>query len=110
MIRHLVKSISCRIIGTINIFLLVNILTGSIYFGLGILFSDFFSRLLLYYFHERISPFSKIRNANKRYFVKTFPWRAIESLTTLFVAWIVTSNPLTGFRIGLSETTTKIIL
>ena len=108
--RHLLKSISWRIIGTIDTFLLVYILTGSISFGLGILFSDFFSKLLLYYFHERIWFFSKIRNANKRHLVKTFSWRAVGSLTTLIVAWIVTGNPLTGFKIGFAETLTKMIL
>jgi len=34
----------------------------------------------------------------------------VGSLATLIVAWIVTGNPLTGFKIGLVETLTKIIL
>jgi len=108
--RHLVKSISWRIIGTIDTFLLSYILTGSMSFGLSISGVDFFSKLLLYYFHERIWYLSKIRNANKRHLIKTFSWRAVGSLTTLIVAWIVTGNPLTGFKIGLVETLTKMIL
>ena len=108
--RHLVKSISWRIIGTIDTFLLSYILTGSMSFGLGISGIDFFSKFFLYYFHERIWFFSKVRNANKRHLFKTFSWRAVGSLTTLFVAWVVTGNPLTGFKIGLVETLTKMIL
>ena len=108
--RHLVKSISWRIIGTIDTFLLSYILTGSMSFGLSISGVDFFSKLVLYYFHERIWFKSKIRNANKRHLIKTFSWRVVGSLTTLIVAWIVTGNPLTGFKIGLVETLTKMIL
>ena len=108
--RHIVKSISWRIIGTIDTFLLSYILTGSMSFGLSISGIDFFSKIVLYYFHERIWFLSKTRNANKRHIIKTFSWRVIGSLTTLIIAWIVSGNPLTGFKIGLVETLTKMIL
>ena len=71
---------------------------------------DFFSKLLLYYFHERIWFLSKIRNNNKRHLLKTFSWRAVGSISTLVVVFIVTGNPFTGFKIGLVETLTKMIL
>ena len=109
-LRHALKSISWRIVGTIDTFLLSYILTGSISFGLSISGVDFFLKIVLYYFHERIWFLSKIRNANKRHIIKTFSWRAIGSLTTLIIALIVTGNPLTGFKIGLVETLTKMIL
>ena len=108
--RHIVKSISWRIAGTIDTFLLSYILTGNISFGLSISGIDFFSKLLLYYFHERIWFLSKLKSPNKRHLYKTFSWRAVGSLTTLIVAWIVTDNPFTGFKIGLVETLTKMIL
>ena len=108
--RHLVKSISWRIIGTIDTFLLSYIFTGSMSFGLSISGVDFFSKLFLYYYHERIWFRSKIRNTNKRHLLKTFSWRALGSLATLIVAWIITGNPLTGFKIGLVETLSKMIL
>jgi len=108
--RHILKSISWRIIGSIDTFLLSFILTGSLTFGLRITGVDFFSKLLLYYFHERIWFLSKIKSPNIRHLYKTFSWRAVGSLTTLIVAWIVTGNPLTGFHIGFLETLTKMIL
>lgn len=108
--RHLLKSISWRIIGTLDSFLLSYILTGSISLGLSISGVDFFSKLLLYYFHERIWFLTKITNSNKRHLLKTFSWRAIASLTTFIVVWIVTGNPFTGFKLGLFETLTKMIL
>ena len=71
---------------------------------------DFFSKLFLYYQHERIWFLSKIKSPNKRHIFKTFSWRVVGSLTTLIVAWIVTGNQHTGFKIGLVETLTKMIL
>ena len=108
--RHIVKSISWRIIGTVDTFLLSYILTGSISFGLSISGVDFFSKLAFYYFHERFWFLSNIGNANKRHLYKTFSWRAMGSLITLIVAWIASGNPLTGFKIGLVESLSKMIL
>ena len=108
--RHLAKSISWRIIGTVDTFLLSYILTGSISFGLSISGVDFFSKLAFYYFHERFWFLSNIGNANKRHLYKTFSWRAMGSLITLIVAWIASGNPLTGFKIGLVESLSKMIL
>lgn len=108
--RHFIKSISWRIIGTLDTLILSYVLTGSMSFSLSISGVDFFSKLILYYFHERIWFISKIRNANKRHLFKTFSWRAVGSLTTFIVALIVTGNPLTGFKIGFVETLTKMIL
>ena len=108
--RHIIKSLSWRLIGTLDTFILSYVITGSFSFGFSISGFDFFSKLLLYYFHERIWFKSKIRNANQRHLFKTFSWRVVGSLTTLIVAWIVAGNPFTGLRIGLLETLTKIIL
>ena len=108
--RHLLKSISWRIIGTLDTFILSYFITGSMSFGLSISSVDIFSKLLLYYFHERIWFLSKFKSPNIRHLYKTFSWRAVGSLTTLIVAWVVTGNPLTGFKIGLVETLTKMIL
>lgn len=108
--RHLAKSLSWRVIGTIDTFFLSFILTGNASFGLSISSVDFFSKLILYYFHERVWFLSKIKSTNKRHLFKTFSWRALGSFTTIIVAWIVTANPLTGIRIGILETLTKMIL
>lgn len=108
--RHLLKSISWRLIGTFDTFLLSYMFTASITFGLSISSVDFFSKLLLYYFHERIWFLSDIKNASKRHLMKTFSWRAVGSLTTLIIAWILTGSPFTGFKIGLVETLTKMLL
>ena len=108
--RHIVKSISWRIIGTIDTFLLSYLLTGSFYFGISISGIDFFSKLLLYFFHERIWFLSKIKEAKRRHLFKTLSWRFIGSSATLIIAWIFTGKLLIGFKIGIVETFTKMIL
>jgi len=108
--RHLAKSLTWRIIGTIDTFLLSFVLTGSLDFGLSVSGFDFFFKLLLYYFHERIWFLKGIKNENKRHLFKTLSWRVLASLTTIIIAWIITNDPLTGMKIGIVETLTKMIL
>lgn len=108
--RHLAKSLTWRIIGTVDTFLISFILTGSLSFGLSISGFDFFFKLVLYYFHERIWFITNIKNVNKRHLFKTFSWRVLAFLTTIIIAWIITNDPFAGIRIGIVETLTKMIL
>ena len=78
--------------------------------GLSILGVDFFSKLFIYYMHERLWFKSSIKKANQRHFLKTFSWRVVASITTLIIAFVVSGNLLTGFKIGIAETVTKMIL
>ena len=108
--RHIFKSISWRLIGTLDTFLLSFFLTGSFTFGLSITGIDFFSKLLIYYLHERLWFKSNFKKANQRHLLKTFSWRALGSTTTLIVAFFLTGNPQIGLKIGIAETVSKMIL
>lgn len=46
----------------------------------------------------------------KRHLAKTFTWRAVGTLDTILLSWLITGNPLTGLKIGFSEVITKLIL
>jgi uncharacterized membrane protein len=48
--------------------------------------------------------------SRKRHIAKTFTWRAIGTLDTMVISWIITGNPMTGMKIGLSEVLTKMVL
>ncbi len=48
--------------------------------------------------------------SRKRHIAKTFTWRAVGTLDTVLISWIITGNPLTGMKIGLSEVVTKMVL
>ena len=49
-------------------------------------------------------------NTNKRHLAKTFSWRAIGTLDTFILGWLITGNPLTGLKIGGAEVVSKMLL
>lgn len=51
--RHLAKTISWRIIGTLDTMILSSIITGDWKIGLSIGGFEVFTKMLLYFFHER---------------------------------------------------------
>ncbi len=52
--RHIAKTISWRIIGTLDTFILSWIITGSWKTGLAIGGVEIITKMLLYFFHERL--------------------------------------------------------
>jgi uncharacterized membrane protein len=44
------------------------------------------------------------------YIIKAFSWRAVGTLDTIFLAWLITKDPLTGLTIGAAEFITKTVL
>ena len=108
--RHLAKTISWRTIGTLDTVLISYFVTGEISYGLKIGAFEILSKMLLYYFHERLWFRSKIKNSNKRHIIKTFSWRFIGTLDTFTISWIITGNLFAGVKIGLIETISKMIL
>jgi len=62
--RHILKTISWRILGTTDTILLAWIITGDIKTGASIGIIEMFSKMLLYYMHERFW-FKYIRMENK---------------------------------------------
>ena len=114
--RHLAKAITWRLIGTIDTILLSWFITGNPWTGLKIGIAEVFTKMILYYFHERVwfkinlSEKVIIRESRKRHIIKSFTWRGVGTLDTMLLSWLVTGNPLTGLKIGLSELLTKMIL
>ena len=51
--RHLAKTITWRIVGTIDTIVLSCIISGNPFTGLKIGFSEVITKMLLYYLHER---------------------------------------------------------
>lgn len=52
--RSLIKSISWRVTGTIDTFIISFIITGKLNFALSISGFEIFTKVTLYYLHERI--------------------------------------------------------
>jgi len=108
--RHIAKTITWRCIGTLDTIVLSWIISGNLYVGLKIGISEVGTKMILYYFHERIWFKYNLPNKNKRHLLKTISWRLVGSLDTFILAWIISGDPITGLQIGLAEVLTKMIL
>ena len=86
------------------------IITGSIQSGLQIGLADVSSKMILYYFHERLWFRSKVSNARKRHLYKTITWRIIGTADTIVVSLWILGNGAQSFQIGGAETVTKTVL
>ena len=113
--RHIAKSITWRIVGTIDTILLSWLISGSPLTGLKIGLTEVLTKMVLYYFHERIwfkinlTKDGKLLESRKRHIGKTITWRMIGTVDTMLLAWWISGNPLTGIKIGFAEMLTKMI-
>lgn len=113
--RHLAKSITWRIVGTIDTILISWLISGNPLTGLKIGFTEVITKMFLYYLHERIwfkvnlSKDGKLLESRKRHIGKTITWRMVGTLDTIIISWIISGNPMTGLKIGVSEVLTKMI-
>ncbi len=108
--RHLAKTITWRVVGTIDTIVLSWLISGNPLTGLKIGFSEVITKMVLYYFHERIWFNIGIPNSQKRHIIKTITWRIIGTLDTVLLSWLISGNALTGLKIGLAEVVTKMVL
>ncbi|HIB46744.1 MAG TPA: DUF2061 domain-containing protein [Flavobacteriaceae bacterium] len=114
--RHLAKTITWRVVGTLDTILLSWIITGDAVVGLQIGLVETVTKLVLYFLHERawfkinLDKNGRILASRKRHLAKTFTWRFVGTLDTVIIAWIITGNPMSGLKIGFAEVITKMVL
>ena len=108
--RHLAKTITWRILGTLDTLLLSWFISNDFSIGVQIGFFELVTKMILYYVHERVRFKSTIASSNKRQILKTFSWRGVGTLDTIVLGWVITGNPLTGLKIGGAEVITKMLL
>ena len=108
--RHIAKTITWRIIGTLDTLLLAWFISSDLEVGFKIGALELVSKMTLYYIHERLWFKSNIESSNKRHILKTFSWRAVGTIDTIILGWIITGNPFTGLKIGTAEVITKMVL
>ena len=108
--RHLAKTVTWRVLGTLDTFVLSWLISEDVSVGLQIGIFELITKMILYYAHERLWFKSTMENPNRRHILKTFSWRGIGTLDTFVLGWIVTGNPLTGLKIGGAEVITKMVL
>lgn len=113
--RHIAKTLTWRIVGTIDTIILSWIITGNPYTGLKIGSAEVITKMVLYYFHERIwfnanSGITRNSDSRKRHIAKTITWRVLGTLDTVLLAWIISGDPMIGLQVGLVEVITKMVL
>lgn len=108
--RHIAKTITWRLVGTLDTILLSWIISGSPTTGLKIGLAEVCTKMILYYLHERAWYRFKIVDSNKRHIVKTVTWRFIGTMDTMMLAWILSGDPMIGLQIGFTEVVTKMVL
>lgn len=108
--RHIAKTITWRVVGTLDTMIISWVISGNPFIGLKIGLAEVVTKMLLYYFHERIWFKTKIINPNKRHLMKTITWRLVGTLDTMLLAWLISGDPIIGLKIGLIEVITKMML
>ncbi len=107
--RHLAKTITWRILGSIDTIIIGWVVSGDPLIGLSIGVTEVLTKLILYYIHERVW-FKSNFEAKKRHILKTITWRIIASSDTMLLAWLISGDPVVGFKVGGIEIFTKLIL
>lgn len=108
--RHIAKTISWRIVGTLDTMLLSWMITGDALLGVQIGGAEVATKMLLYYLHERIWYRLALDNPERMHVMKTITWRCVGTLDTVLMGWLITGDPLTGMKIGSVEVVTKLLL
>ena len=114
--RHIAKTITWRLVGTLDTILLSWIITGDLLSGLKIGLAEVTTKTVFYYLHERVwyninlSKDGILLESRKRHIAKTITWRFIGTSDTMILAWIISGNPLAALQIGSAEVITKMIL
>ena len=108
--RHIAKAITWRLVGTLDTMIISWLISGNPITGIKIGLAEVTTKMILYYFHERVWFSSGVLNAEKRHIIKTFTWRIVGTIDTIILAWIISGNPFVGVKIGGVEVITKILL
>ncbi len=124
--RSLIKGISWRITGTFDTIVIASLVTHDFSTALKIGAVEVFTKIALYYGHERVWQKIKwgqpavqsdawgdkksVNDKPLRSFVKGVSWRATGTLDTMMISYLITGKPITAAAIGGIEVFTKIAL
>ncbi len=120
--RSIVKSFTWRSLGTLDTIIISYFLTGQIKIAVSIGGIEVFTKMILYFLHERAWNFvkwgkregeiSQLRTADRkrRSIVKAILWRTIGTLDTIMISYILIGKIGTALSIGAIEIFTKMIL
>ena len=112
-LRSLVKGISWRVVGSLDTALLSYLVTGNARWSVTIASVEALTKIALYYFHERVwgrVRWGREREAHLRSVAKGASWRAVATLDTFLLSWLITGSVKHAGAIASLEVFTKIAL
>ncbi|PCJ25839.1 MAG: hypothetical protein COA97_07100 [Flavobacteriales bacterium] len=90
--RSLIKTVTWRLIGSLDTFVVSYLVTGTFTTALSIGSIDLFTKMILYFVHEVLwnrKAKSGEKQSVKKSLIKTFTWRVIGSLDTFVISLVV---------------------
>lgn len=120
--RSVIKGTTWRIIGTLDTIFLSWLFTGELTTAIKIGGIEVFTKIFLYYVHERVwikSNFGREKvklpnghivkkDKHHRSFIKGISWRVFGTIDTMLIAFFVTGNYSKALSIGFTEVFTKV--
>ncbi len=112
--RSFLKGVTWRALGTLDTIVLSFIITGNIGDALKIGFTEVITKIILFYFHERvwnIIRYGRIHGVgptHSRSFLKGVTWRMVGTIDTILITFFITGKPISALTIGGFEVFTKI--
>jgi uncharacterized membrane protein len=113
-LRSLAKAVSWRMVGSLDTFILSFLVTGNAIWAVSIASAEAVTKITLFYLHERawrLVPWGR-RDAghHARAVAKGASWRALATVDTFLLSWLVTGHIGKAGTIASFETVTKIAL
>jgi uncharacterized membrane protein len=113
-LRSFAKAVSWRFIGSMDTFILSYLVTGNAVWAVSIASAEAVTKITLFYLHERAwrrVPWGRHDAAHHaRAVAKGASWRAVATLDTFLLSWLVTGHIGKAATIASFETVTKIAL
>lgn len=115
-LRSVIKGVTWRATASVDTIVLAFVVTGVFINALKIGLVEIFTKIALYYLHERawnIIPFGRIHGVgptHARSLVKGISWRFFGTMDTIVISYFVTGTWTSAFAIGGLELVTKVII
>ncbi|MHA7865483.1 DUF2061 domain-containing protein [Flagellimonas marinaquae] len=108
--RHLLKTLTWRLLASVDTFILSFFFTGSLNMGVRITLVEVLTKIVLYFVHEKLWFRLNLVHSVTRHLVKTISWRMLGTLDTMLLTWLITGDMFMGVNIGMTEVLSKSIL
>jgi uncharacterized membrane protein len=113
-LRSFAKAVSWRFVGSLDTFILSFLITGNAIWAVSIASAEAVTKITLFYLHERawrLIPWGRSEAAHHgRAVAKGASWRALATVDTFLLSWLVTGHIGKAGTIASFETVTKIAL